>query len=75
MRLQRGVSMIETLIALPILLIVGLGALQFALILQARHALNFALIEAARAGSVEHAEPTAIRTGMARGLLPWLYGM
>ena len=74
MRLQRGVSMIETLIALPILLIVGLGALQFALILQARHALNFALIEAARAGSVEHADPTAIRTGMARGLLPWLYG-
>lgn len=71
---QRGVSMIETLIALPILLIVGLGALQFALILQARHALNFALIEAARAGSVEHADPTAIRTGMARGLLPWLYG-
>lgn len=74
MRLQRGVSMIETLIALPILLIVGLGALQFALILQARHALNFALIEAARSGSVEHADPTAIRTGLARGLLPWLYG-
>ena len=65
---QRGVSMIETLIALPILLIVGLGALQFALILRARHALNFALIEAARTGSVEHADPTAIRTGLALSL-------
>jgi hypothetical protein len=71
---QTGMSMIETLIALPILLIVGLGALQFALILQARHALNFALIEAARAGSVDHADPLAIRNGLARGLLPWLHG-
>jgi hypothetical protein len=67
-------SMIETLIAVPILLIVGLGALQFALVLQARHALNFALIEAARAGSVDHADPLAIRNGLARGLLPWLHG-
>jgi hypothetical protein len=66
--------MVETLLALPILLIVGLGALQFGLILQARHALNFALIEAARAGSVDHADPISIRSGLARGLLPWLYG-
>lgn len=70
----KGVSMVETLIALPVLLIVGLGALQFGLILQARQALNFALLEAARAGSVDHADPAAIRMGLARGLMPWLNG-
>lgn len=69
-----GMSLLETLIALPILLMFGLGALQAALVLQARHALNFALLEAARSGSVEHASPEAVRAGLARGLLPWLYG-
>ncbi|MFM1987635.1 MAG: hypothetical protein RJA99_592 [Pseudomonadota bacterium] len=70
----RGVSAIETLIALPVLLLAGGGALQFALVLQARHALNHAVNEAARAGSVGHADPDAIHAGLARGLLPWLYG-
>ena len=70
----RGAGAIEALLALPILLLVGLGALQFALVYQARHALNHALIEAARAGSVAHADPAAIREGLARGLAPWLYG-
>lgn len=73
-RRAAGMSLLETLIALPILLMFGLGALQAALVLQARHALNFALLEAARSGSVEHASPDAIRAGLARGLLPWLYG-
>jgi hypothetical protein len=69
-----GIAGIETLVALPILLFLGLGALQFALVYHAKHALNFALIEAARAGSVAHADPDAIRAGLARGLVPWLYG-
>ena len=71
---SRGISMIESLIALPLLFIVGLGAVQFALVMHARQALNFALIEAARAGSVGHAEAGAIRSGLSRGLVPWLYG-
>ncbi len=71
---SRGISMIESLIALPLLFIVGLGAVQFALLMHARQALNFALIEAARAGSVGHAEAGAIRSGLSRGLVPWLYG-
>lgn len=70
----RGVSAVETLIALPILLGLGLGTVQFALVFQAKHALNHALIEAARAGSVAHAEPEAILRGLAFGLMPWLYG-
>lgn len=71
---SRGISMVESLIALPLLFIVGLGAVQFALVMHARQALNFALIEAARAGSVGHAEVGAIRSGLSRGLVPWLYG-
>jgi len=71
---QRGLGALEFLLALPILLFVGLGALQFGLVFQAKHALNVALIEAARAGSVAHADPEAVRAGLARGLLPWLYG-
>jgi hypothetical protein len=66
--------MVESLIALPLLFMVGLGAVQFALVMHARQALNFALIEAARAGSVGHAEAGAIRLGLSRGLVPWLYG-
>jgi hypothetical protein len=70
----RGLGAIEFLVALPILMFVGLGALQFGLVFQAKHALNAALIEAARAGSVAHADPDAVRMGLARGLVPWLYG-
>jgi hypothetical protein len=69
-----GVSGIETLLAMPILLLLGGGALQFGLVHHARHALNHALIEAARAGSVANADPAAIRAGLAAGLTPWLYG-
>jgi hypothetical protein len=70
----RGIAAIESLLAVPVLLVIGLGALQFALVYQARHALHVALHEAARAGSVAHAAPEAIRDGLARGLLPWLFG-
>ncbi len=73
-RRQRGIAAIESLLAVPVLLMVGLGAVQFALVYQARHALGVALHEAARAGSVAHAAPEAIRDGLARGMLPWLQG-
>jgi hypothetical protein len=73
-RSGRGVSSVETLLALPILLFVGLGAIQLALVYRAQHALTFALTEAARAGSLSHADPGAVREGLARGLLPWMLG-
>jgi hypothetical protein len=70
----RGASAIETLVAIPILLFVGLGALQFALVFHARQALQLAVLEGARAGSVTHAAMGAIDSGIARGLVPYLYG-
>lgn len=67
---QSGVAMVETAIALPILLAVILGAIQFGLIYEAKATLNHAALQAARAGAVEHADPDAIRRGLARGLVP-----
>lgn len=71
MKRQRASALVETLLAAPIVLLLGLGALQWALLLHARTAVEYALLEAARAGSVAHARPDAIEAGLARGLLPF----
>jgi TadE-like protein len=73
-RLQVGVSMFETVIAIPVLLFLGLAVLQWMLVFQARYALTSALQDAARAGSVGFAQEQAILSGFARGLVPYLYG-
>jgi hypothetical protein len=65
---------VEWLAALPVLLLLGLGVIQFALVYQARHALDYALWQAARAGSVAHADRDAIVAGLATGMTPWLSG-
>lgn len=65
----RGSSLVETLVALPVLLLVSLGAVQWALIYEAKANLEYAALMAARAGAVEHADADAIRKGLARGLL------
>lgn len=67
---QRGVSLVETVIMLPILMLVGLGALQFAFIYEAKSSLNYATFMGARAGAFDHANPESIRMGFAKGLAP-----
>lgn len=67
---QRGAAIVEAVIALPILLVVILGAIQFGLIYEAKATLNHASLQAARAGAVSNARPDAIRRGLARGLAP-----
>ncbi len=71
----RGTAFVETLVAVPIVLLLGLGALQWALLLHARTAVEYALLEAARAGSVAQARPDAIEAGLARGLMPFWFGV
>jgi len=71
----RGTAFVETLVAVPIVLLLGLGALQWALLFHARTALEYALLEAARAGSVAQARPDAIEAGLARGLMPFWFGV
>jgi len=73
-RLQRASAIVEMLLAAPIVLLLGLGGLQWALLLHARTAIEYALFEAARAGSVAQARPDAIEAGLARGLLPFWQG-
>ncbi|RPH61182.1 MAG: pilus assembly protein, partial [Burkholderiales bacterium] len=71
----RGSAVVESLLAVPIVLLLGLGALQWALLLHARTAAEYALGEAARAGAVGHALPRAIEAGLARGLMPYWFGL
>lgn len=74
MKVQHGVAIVETLIAAPVVLWLGLAVLQWALVFHARSAVVFALSEAARAGAVSGADPQAIDRGLARGLAPFLGG-
>jgi len=66
--------MVELLLALPVVLMLGLGVAQFTLVYQAKHALDYALAQAARQGAVDHASRESIIKGFAAGLVPYLYG-
>lgn len=69
-----GFAALETLLAAPIVLLLGLTVLQWALVFHGRQAVAHAVAEAGRAGSVDHGSDEAIERGLARGLVPWLYG-
>jgi len=71
---QRGATTVELVIMLPVLALVGLSALQFALVMEQKNALTYALEEAVRSGSTGHATSDAIEAGLARGLMPVLVG-
>ena len=67
---QSGQSMAEFLIILPVLLLLILGAIQFALIFHAKITLNYAAFEAARAGTLGNGKFSEVKEGFARGLAP-----
>jgi hypothetical protein len=69
-RRQRGAALVEAAIALPILIVVILAAIQFGFVYQAKATLNHAALQAARAGAVQNGDPAALRSGLARGLAP-----
>ncbi|MDY6944321.1 MAG: TadE/TadG family type IV pilus assembly protein [Pseudomonadota bacterium] len=69
-RRQWGAAIVEATIALPLLLVVILAAVQFGFAYQAKATLNHAALQAARAGAVSNAAPAAIRRGLAQGLAP-----
>ncbi|HEY3487446.1 MAG TPA: TadE family protein [Gammaproteobacteria bacterium] len=62
--------MAETVIILPVMLLLVLGALQFALIYHAKITLNYATFEAARAGALNYGSRRAMEYALARGLTP-----
>ncbi len=65
----RGAAAVESLIALPIVALLMLGAAEWARIYEAKTTLNHAAVQGARAGAVDHAQVTAIQSGVARGML------
>jgi len=68
-RRQRGAAMIELqLVAILALLPMLFGIVQMALLASAYHLLGFAAAEAARAGSVEHAQSGPMTSALAAGL-------
>lgn len=67
---MNGQSMVEMLVILQVMLLLILGAIQFALIYNAKITLNYATYEAARAGSLNNATFDAAKEGFARGLAP-----
>jgi hypothetical protein len=71
---QSGASLVEFTIAIPVLLLLFLSAIQAALAFHAKSNLNYAVFQAARAGSLEHAAPDVMFTALARALVPYFGG-
>lgn len=67
---QRGQSLVEALIVLPIFGVFLLGVFQAVLFYRAKALVDYATQEAARSGATAFAEIGAMRSGLARGLAP-----
>lgn len=67
---QKGQSMVEFLVILPVMLGLVFGTIQIALIYQAKTTLNYAVFEAVKAGSLEYGDYNAIKEGFIRGMAP-----
>lgn len=69
-RAQRGQAATEFIIALPVLLLLCLGLIQFGLLYQAKSTVNYALLMAAREGAVENGRQSAMLDSFGRGIAP-----
>lgn len=69
-RRQRGQSMVEFCIVVPLFLFLCLLVLQLVLIYRAKSTLDYAALEAARAGAVSGVDHDQMHNGLARGLAP-----
>lgn len=62
--------MVEFIVIAPLLLFFCLGIVQFVLLYQARATLDYAALQAAREGAVDHGAMASMHRGLARGLAP-----
>ncbi len=67
-RRQPGQSMVEFIIVTPVMFLLVFGAIQFALLYQAKTTLNYATFEAARAGALNSAQTGAMQNAFARAM-------
>lgn len=58
---QKGASMVESILAIPLIVFMGLGVIQFGLVYHAKTILNYATFEAARAGATSNAQIEVMR--------------
>jgi uncharacterized membrane protein (UPF0127 family) len=70
---QSGVAMVEFVVVGPLLTLIGLAILQYAMIFFAKSQVNHATFMAARAGSTDHADLGTIKAEYSKALVP-LYG-
>lgn len=73
-RRQRGATLAEAVIVMPIFLFTVLAVMQAAMVYYAKSNLNYATYEAARAGSVANAKLSAIDAALQKALLPYYGG-
>lgn len=65
-----GMSIVESLLALPVLLFVGFVIIQIGLLWHAKFAISHAALIAARHTSLHHGSAAAVRDGVVQGLFP-----
>lgn len=70
LRRSSGQAIVEYIIIFPVLLILIMGAIQIALIYQAKFTLNYAAFMGARQGALKNANLNSIKDGVAAGLAP-----
>jgi len=70
---QRGAAMVEFVVVGPLLTLLGLAVIQYAMLFFAKNQINHATFMAARAGSTSHADLGAITQAYTRNLVA-LYG-
>jgi len=69
-RSSSGQAIVEYIILFPVLLILIMGAIQVALIYQAKFTLNYATFMGARQGALKNANLNSIKDGVAAGMTP-----
>ncbi|MBX3651710.1 MAG: pilus assembly protein [Burkholderiales bacterium] len=67
---RRGQALVEFIIIYPTLLLLVLGAFQFALVYQAKTTLNYATFMAARQGALKNAKTNPMKDALAAGMTP-----
>lgn len=69
-RFESGSAMVEFAVVAPVILAIGLGTLQYALMFFAKNQLTHASFMAGRAGTVDHANLSSVQEAYARALVP-----
>ena len=67
---QRGQAVTETVVVIAVFGVFLLGLFQMILFYRAKSLVDYAALQAARSGAVHGAQLSAMKTGLARGLMP-----